>query len=118
MLRDKEAPFRIAPPHQHANLIRIPDAALILSQRREILEQESCCRLHALVLDLPETDLIDDRGWEYGRLAPQLRVRVRRQVRNYLVGRDAVLDGSADRVPSDATRYHVGVSGGEFGEEG
>lgn len=118
MLRDKETPLRITLPHQHANLTRIPNAALILRQRRKVLKQKARRRLHALVLDLPQADLIYDRGREDGRLASQLRVGVRRQVRYYLVGRDAVLDGAADGVASDAARDHVWVAGGEPGEEG
>lgn len=62
MLRDKETSLRIAPPHQHANLTSIPDTALVFGQRRKVLEEKARRRLHTLILNLPETNLIDDCG--------------------------------------------------------
>jgi len=118
MLGDEKAPLRIAPPHQHANLIGIPHAALILGHAREVLEQEARRGLHALVLDLPQADLVDDGGRQDRQLLAHLRVGVRGQVADDLVGGDAVLDGAADGVAGDAARDHVGVARGELGEEG
>ncbi len=117
MPRHEEAPLGVALPDQHANLIRIPHDALVLGQGGEVLEEEARRRLHPLVLDLPQADLIHDRGRQDRQRLAHLRVRVGLQVADDLVGGDAVLDGAADAVARDAPGDHVGEARGELGEE-
>lgn len=118
MLCDEKAALRIAAPHEDADLVGIAHAAVVLGHGSEVLEQEARGGLHALVLDLPEADLVDDCRGQDGGLLAQLRVGVGGQVRDDLVRGDAVLDGAADGVAGDAAGDHVRVARGELGEEG
>ena len=99
MPRRKEKPLGIVPPNQNAHLLGIRDRSIVLGLAPKLLEQEARRGLHALALNLPQTDLIDDRGRQHGIvLGHHLRMRVRLQVRNDLRRRDAHGHRAADRV--------------------
>ncbi|KUI53515.1 hypothetical protein VP1G_10601 [Cytospora mali] len=102
----------LVPPDQHADLLGVRRQGVVLGLGVEVLEQEALGRLHPLVLQLPEADLVDHGGRQHGLLvrlgdAVHLLVRVRRQVRHDLVRRDAVADGLPDRVARQAARHHA-----------
>ena len=117
MPRDEKLPLPLMLPHQNANLLRIPTGGLELRLREEILEQEPDRRLHAIPLQLPQADLVDDRGRKRGLLLGHLRVGVGGEVADDLVARDAHADGSPDGFARYFSRDHVGVAGDEAGEE-
>ncbi|KAA8577011.1 hypothetical protein EYC84_007027 [Monilinia fructicola] len=122
--RDEEHPLGIVFPHQDAHLLGVSRTRLVLLLALEVLEEEAGHGLHALVFQLPETDLVDDRGGQDGtavggrRGLDELGVRVRGEVADDLVRGDAVGDGEADRLARDAAADHVGVAAVELGEEG
>ena len=62
MSSDEEAALGIAPPDEDSNLISVAHNAFILLQVGKVLEEKAGSGFHALVLDLPEADLVDDSG--------------------------------------------------------
>lgn len=99
---DKKHAAGLILPDQDANLLGVLARSLELGRRHEFLEQEACCRLHALALDLPEPDLVDDGGRQnWIVLEPHLRVRVRGEEADDLFARDAHADGTPDRFACD-----------------
>lgn len=121
-LARKEHARLVVAPYQHANLVREAARVLVLLGVVKVAKQEPARRLHALILQLPQADLVDDGGRQHRlvgerRGAVHLLVRVRGEVRDDLVGRDAELDGLPDRRARDAAGHHVGEAHVELGEE-
>lgn len=118
MLGDEEHALRIILPRQYPNVPRIPARSLVLGRGREVLEQETHGGFHSLAFDLPQADLVDDRGRENGFRLAHLRVGVRVEEVDDLVACDAHADGAADGFACHFAGDHVRVAGGEAGEEG
>lgn len=111
MPRNKKHPARIALPNQHSNLLRVPTRPLILRRTHKILEQKPRRSLHALALNLPQPDLINNRGRQDRVVFAHLRVCVGVEVGDDLVACDAHADGAADGLAGDFARDHVWVAG-------
>lgn len=112
----------VALPHQHPNLLGIPREALILVSRIELLEEEALVRLHALILELPQPDLVDDGRRQHGFVveggdAVHLLVGVGREVADDLVRGDAVGDGGADGPAREAAGDHAGEAVAQVAKE-
>lgn len=113
----------VVAPHQDANLVGEAPRVVVLLGVIKVAKEEAAGRLHALVLELPEADLVDDGGGQDGLVAEgggavHLLVGVGGEVGDDLVGGDAELDGLADRGAGDAAGDHVGEAHLQLGEEG
>lgn len=113
---EKRSP-RIILPHQHPNLLCIPTRRLILGRTHKVLEQESHRGFHALTLDLPKSDLVDDCRWQDRVVLLHLRVRVRGQKTDDLIARDTHAHRAADGLPRDFAGHHIGVTSRKTAEE-
>ena len=128
-------------PDKDADLVGVFSRRLVLGLGLEVLEQEAWRRGHAVALKLPQVDLVNDRCGQDGRRsggrrrrgvrvqrargcrvgvlgAAHLRVRVRGEVGDDLVGGDAGVDGAFDGLLGDFGGHEVGVAGTEVREEG
>lgn len=117
MSRDEKPALTLLLPHQNTNLFRIPTRRLELRLRDKILKQEPHRRLHPIAFELPQPDLIHDRCGDDACVFVHLRVRVRGEVADDLIGCDTHGDGAADGFAGDFSGDHVWVAGREAGEE-
>lgn len=115
---DKKHAASLILPDQDADFLSVLARSFELGRRHEFLEQKASRCLHALALDLPEPNLVDDGSRQDGVvLEPHLRVRVCGEEADDLFACDPHADGAPDRFARDLARDHVGVAGREAGEE-
>ncbi|KAJ2978354.1 hypothetical protein NUW58_g7523 [Xylaria curta] len=103
-LEAKNMPLAVVAPDDDADVVGEVADLVVLLVVVEVLEEEARGGEHALRVELPEADLVDDDGGQHGLLrrggdAVHLLVRVRRQVRDDLVRGDPHVHGPPDRGP-------------------
>lgn len=130
----KEHPLPITSPYQNPNLVRKLPEPLIFCLRSERLHQVPWRRCHAILLNLPQVDLVKHRRRDHGRglsgfggvagrcgglrsVAPHLGVGVRGQVADYLLGGYAGLNGTLNGRFGHLGGDEVWMAGAEVGEE-
>lgn len=113
----------IISPNQHTDFFRKACRVEVVFIVGEVSEQEATRRLHPLVLQLPQPDLVDDCGRQNGLVgegggAVHLFVGVGGEVGYDLVGGDAKVNGLTDGGAGEAPGDHVWEAHVKLGEEG